>query len=72
MYAALSLQIQMGIRILNYLDDWLVLAQSEDELLSLCSSALIKNKLTLLISKHLLNWSRDNKNKMLEKIISNK
>ncbi len=25
---------QMGIRILNYLDDWLILAQSEDELLS--------------------------------------
>ncbi|KAL0148789.1 hypothetical protein M9458_055967 [Cirrhinus mrigala] len=34
MDAALSLLRQRGIRILNYLDDWLVLAQSEAELLS--------------------------------------
>ncbi len=34
MYAALSPLRQMGIRILNYLDDWLILAQSEVELLS--------------------------------------
>ncbi len=33
MDTALSPQRQMGIRILNYLDDWLVLAQSEMELL---------------------------------------
>ncbi len=32
--AALSPLRQMGIRILNYLDDWLILAQSEVELLS--------------------------------------
>ncbi len=32
--AALSTLRQMGICILNYLDDWLILAQSEDELLS--------------------------------------
>ncbi len=31
---ALSSLRQMGIRILNYLDDWLILAQSEDEPLS--------------------------------------
>ncbi len=34
MDAALSPLRQMGIRILNYLDDWLILAQSEVELLS--------------------------------------
>ncbi len=34
MDAALSPLTQMGIRILNYLNDWLILAQSEDELLS--------------------------------------
>ncbi len=34
MDAALSPLRQMGIRILNYLDDWLVLAQSEAEILS--------------------------------------
>ncbi len=34
MDAALSPLIQMGIRILNYPDDWLILAQSEVELLS--------------------------------------
>ncbi len=34
MDAALSTLRQMGIRILNYLDDWLILAQSEVELLS--------------------------------------
>ncbi len=34
MDAALSPLRQMGVRILNYLDDWLVLAQSEVELLS--------------------------------------
>ncbi len=32
--AALFPLRQMGIRILNYLDDWLILAQSEDEFLS--------------------------------------
>ncbi len=44
MNVALSPLRQMGIRILNYLEDWLILAQSEDELLShryltQCSSA---------------------------------
>ncbi len=34
MDAALSPLRQMGIRILNYFDDWLILAQSEDKLLS--------------------------------------
>ncbi len=34
MDAALSPLRQMGIHILNYLDDWLILAQSEDEILS--------------------------------------
>ncbi len=34
MYVALSPLRQLGIRILNYLDDWLILAQSEGELLS--------------------------------------
>ncbi len=34
MYAALSPLRQMRIRILNYLNDWLILAQSEDEILS--------------------------------------
>ncbi len=34
MDAALSPLRQLGIRILNYLDDWHILAQSEDELLS--------------------------------------
>ncbi len=34
MDAALSPLRQMRIRILNYLDDWLILTQSEDELLS--------------------------------------
>ncbi len=33
MDAALSLLRQLGISIFNYLDDWLILAQSEDELL---------------------------------------
>ncbi len=33
MDAALSLLRQLGIHILNYLDDWLILTQSEDEIL---------------------------------------
>ncbi len=36
--AALSPLRQMGIRILNYLDDWLVLADSERQLIACCGS----------------------------------
>ncbi len=41
MDAALSLLRSSGVRILNYLDDWLILAQSRDTLISHIDSLLI-------------------------------
>ncbi len=57
MDAALSPLRQMGIRILNYLDDWLILAQSEVELLSHRTLILSHlERLGLRVNLRQLSW----------------